>query len=540
RSISSSKRVYSHQVIIKGLNPGADYSVRYYSKDKQGNRSSVFEQKFTTRSNNNIDQAGLIISDFRPNSLDDPNVGDTSLTISFKTNRWAKGRLILKANNTKTKTQNLDHNTYHAAVLDNLKPATKYNLTVYLTDVYGKKLEQSYVIETKSTYFETPGNGINSVGAVDFGASPGYYGQYYNFSENDKIIKIKDPKNGPKATGWYEPKYFSFAQVDPDLNFGCNFFPINTDLPGDPYYFAVHWGATIEVPATGSYNYSISSDDDSWVLIDGQIAVDLGGTRKAKEINGLLSLNAGAHTIDIYYAERKPKGACMSFVLDSRITVRPRHSGPINGSGGSFELIDGGADFGNGSALGNGAVGAGGVIVAGISNTVYTDSSGLFRALESPDVYTIMNNQRHYISSPDSFNTYAYRWEEIKMTSQSRLEKYPRARLIKSPDKAAIYYLYQRPENQWLKIALNSPTVFISYPENYWGNVITVTEQDVNSYPDARFIKTEDNKDIYYLKNNIRHLISREVFDREGYNPHEAAIVNQVHMDSYLLSDPVK
>lgn len=542
KSISSSKRVTSHQVVIKGLNASADYSVRYYSKDKQGNKSSVFEQKITTRSNDNIDKAGLIISDFRPNSLNDSNVSDTSVTVSFKTNRWAKGKITLVATGVKTKSHNLDYNTYHTAVLSDLKPATKYNLTVYLTDVYGKKLEEKYTVETKSAYFETTNNAVNTVSTIDFSNSLGYYGQYYNFKENDKILKIKNPENGPVATGWYEQEYFSFAQVDSSLNFGCNFFPLDTGLPGDPYHFAVHWSATLHVPSTGSYNYSISSDDDSWVIIDGQTAINQSGLRKAKEQNGTLSLSAGAHTIDVYYAERKPKGACMSFVLDSRITVRPRYSGSINGngSGGSFESIVGGINSGNGSAFGDGTVGVDGVVVAGISNTIYTPSSGLFRTPDSPDVYTIMNGQRHYISSPGSFNTYAYRWEEIRTILWPELKAFSRARLIKSPDKSTIYFLYQKPEKQWLKIALNSPTVFASYPTNYWGNVITVTEQDVLSYPDIKFIKTVDNKDIYYLENNVRHLISQEVFNREGYNPHEVATVNQVQMDSYLLSGEIR
>ena len=126
------------------------------------------------------------------------------------------------------------------------------------------------------------------------------------------------------------------------------------------------------------------------------------------------------------------------------------------------------------------------------------------------------------------------------MISQHGLEKYPRARLIKSPYKSTIYFLFQKPENKWLKIALNSPTVFVSYPANYWGNVITVTEQDVLSYPEIKFIKTADNSQIYYLENILRHAISQTVFNREGYNPHEVATINQVHMDSYLLSDEIK
>jgi hypothetical protein len=110
--------------------------------------------------------------------------------------------------------------------------------------------------------------------------------------------------------------------------------------------------------------------------------------------------------------------------------------------------------------------------------------------------------------------------------------------LIKSGEGDTINYLYQRPEGQWLKIDINSPTVFVSYPENFWGNVINVTQLDVDSYPDVKLITTEGSEDIYYLHNEERHLVSDEVFVNKGYNKYEVSEVNETHMESYKISTP--
>ena len=120
--------------------------------------------------------------------------------------------------------------------------------------------------------------------------------------------------------------------------------------------------------------------------------------------------------------------------------------------------------------------------------------------------------------------------------------KHPRARLIKSPNSPTIHFLYQRPEDQWLKIDLNSPTVFVSYPENYWGNVITVNQFDVDSYPDVALIKTKTEDAVYFLdiERDTKHLITVDVFKRWGFNPYEIAEVNQVHIDSYLTGEILK
>jgi hypothetical protein len=67
--------------------------------------------------------------------------------------------------------------------------------------------------------------------------------------------------------------------------------------------FAQYTG-NIELPTTGSYVFSLLSDDGSLLYIDGQLVVDNNGLHAAAEVNSAaLSLAAGTHTIEIGFLQ---------------------------------------------------------------------------------------------------------------------------------------------------------------------------------------------------------------------------------------------
>lgn len=169
------------------------------------------------------------------------------------------------------------------------------------------------------------------------------------------------------------------------------------------------------------------------------------------------------------------------------------------------------------------------------SNNKYTKATALYKVAGKPDVYAILNGQKHYISSPAVFNRYGYKWSDVKTVSQQELDKFPAARWLRSSDASTVYYIFQRPQGQWLKIAIPTPTVFISYPQNYWGNVVVVDQDDINAYPNATLVKTSDAPGIYLIENGYRRLfVSANSFEQRGYNWADVVVISQAHLDSFL------
>jgi fibro-slime domain-containing protein len=121
---------------------------------------------------------------------------------------------------------------------------------------------------------------------------------------------------------WWDPSYLNFMRIDSDADlnsaFTPNWFPTVDGLPGDPYDFAVHWTGSFYVAAEMTYNYQMGSDDDSWLFIDNNLELDLGGVHAFAMTADDVYLTAGWHDIDIFFAERhvSASGFSLNFFTD--------------------------------------------------------------------------------------------------------------------------------------------------------------------------------------------------------------------------------
>jgi len=178
--------------------------------------------------------------------------------------------------------------------------------------------------------------------------------------------------------------------------------------------------------------------------------------------------------------------------------------------------------------------------VSGPQSQTYTQATSLLKTANSPDIWAIINGHRHYISGPTAFAHYGYSWSQVRTVSVAELNAYPIARLVRSPEDATIYYLYQRPNNRWLKIAIPSPTVFVSYAGNYWGNVAVVDQLDINAYPSATLIKGDNDATVYLLDNGVkRPIYSSQTFEQKHYSWSDIVQVNTIHLQSYYTGSPL-
>ncbi len=177
--------------------------------------------------------------------------------------------------------------------------------------------------------------------------SSGWYSQYYNYKATDpfmqdgEVIWSTDRGNPADSLSdsyqWYTPKFYKFNKVDSNLMFGSNFYPFdvapyNVAPYADPsqrinsheYHFGVHSSAKVIVPVTGNYAYTLSSDDDAWVLVDGVVQVDNHGIHAASTQSGSISMTAGTHIVDVFFAERHTVSSELSFEFtDKSLAISP-------------------------------------------------------------------------------------------------------------------------------------------------------------------------------------------------------------------------
>ena len=63
--------------------------------------------------------------------------------------------------------------------------------------------------------------------------------------------------------------------------------------------FGLRFSGTLEIPEAGHWSFALTSDDGSWLELDGKMVVDNGGVHGSRRITGGVDLEAGAHSIRV-------------------------------------------------------------------------------------------------------------------------------------------------------------------------------------------------------------------------------------------------
>lgn len=137
-----------------------------------------------------------------------------------------------------------------------------------------------------------------------------FVGDFYNLPcdhpDVEGPITGVRPGHLPGEYDWWSDPYYVFT-IERDtlfISYAQNYFPVDTGLCGDPFYFAAHWYTTAVASEAGDYRFSMGSDDDGWLMIDDRVVIDLGGIHAADHRTGTIHLSAGPHRVDVWFAER--------------------------------------------------------------------------------------------------------------------------------------------------------------------------------------------------------------------------------------------
>lgn len=126
---------------------------------------------------------------------------------------------------------------------------------------------------------------------------------------------------------------------------GCTGEVLSRRVDPVPYYggkdrefrapLCVIWKGFLNVVQEGEYAFGTSSDDGSWVYVDGKLVVDNGGTHGAVDREGVLRvLSPGLHPIEVRYFDAGGGAA-----LDVWIRKRDEKRGSLDSAGGLFHDV---------------------------------------------------------------------------------------------------------------------------------------------------------------------------------------------------------
>lgn len=146
--------------------------------------------------------------------------------------------------------------------------------------------------------------GATVLSVVPVSAEPdgGLYGRYWQdsfFGVEPLIYPEWDWYDMPPPGPYPQP---DMVRTDPTIDFGAS---VGWDWrPFEPgHQFSVKWTGYIIIPETGSYWFRLSSDDGSWLFIDGTLEIDNGGIHAPRTVDGAAILSEGLHEIVIDFYE---------------------------------------------------------------------------------------------------------------------------------------------------------------------------------------------------------------------------------------------
>ncbi len=165
----------------------------------------------------------------------------------------------------------------------------------------------------------------------------------------------------------------------------------------------------------------------------------------------------------------------------------------------------------------------------------YGQSYQLVKASGDNNIYVLVKNQKYLIKSPSIFTGYGFSWSQVKTISAKELARYPEAKLVKTPDSSAVYFLYH---NYQRKKVILSENAFYSYRDNSFKKVITISENDLAAYPDIVLVKEANKPTVYLLQESLKRPIKNSTaLSNNNLQYQPIGIVSAKDLDTYQTGD---
>src|SRR3989338_9945081 len=125
---SSSTKTFSHDLTLTNLTPATVYHFQVKSQDDDRNLATYYDMTFRTYDTDLPDKQDLVIRDIRPVTINDAQISETSVMISWYTSRPSEG--VVKYGPTVNLGKSLEapkpRSFFHAVTLNGLTPGTLY------------------------------------------------------------------------------------------------------------------------------------------------------------------------------------------------------------------------------------------------------------------------------------------------------------------------------------------------------------------------------------------------------------------------------
>jgi hypothetical protein len=476
------------------------------------------------------------------------NLGEQIIQIDWITSIETRGKVLYGAQvdnlTSYIGVSNLP-NKYHSIKIGNLKPETTYYYQIVIDDFAGAPVK-SFVKKIKVSKYNSLTAPVISNAHVTYVTGTAAVVEWETnelASANIEYDSGKTYKSKASAGGATSLKHFVvLKKLKTNTKYYLRLYSTDKDKNKSSYVykeFTTNFNDTVDKEDLIISRQRPSGPSDSQIS-SGNITVSFHTNHSAKGKITLKRKGGKTQTKDLNYSQEHSATFFdllpgTEYVLDISMTDIFNKKSKDNLALATRMTNLAGVD---GLAVARPVSVGGEVIVLGAEFSFYTPACAIYKTTSSARIYSILGGKRFYITSPASFKDYGYSAQEIKAISQARLMEYPRARLIKSPEKSDIYYLYER-AGKIMKIKIPSPAVFNSYSDNSWDDVVKVSQIDINNYPSVKLVKVIGGVQVYYLEGNTKCYVSEASFINNKFNRDDIMEISQKHFDSYQTESPM-